>query len=399
LKNNRALITLSLEKNSVAADGAAALADALQVNTVLIDLELGGNHIGVDGSVALAKALKGNMALMKLDLSWNGLKKEGTAALADALMVNTTLTTVNLESNDIDDAGAVALADALKVNRALVSVNLRYNSVGSSGAIALAEALQPNTSIMNFEYGDKNTAALLQQYFWDDSLNGSLSPKEVIDTVLERNRQQKLPFAQASLDLIARHSPVLKDVPADVMSVLAEQLPNEVIAVFEQEWRDAFRAPPPPITTTTTNTTTTTTTTTATTTTTDLTIPTALTTSPAATATSPASVPPVSTQPTATAPDINALLADPNPVVALSRWIDGHENPVAALSWVDPASGHTLLHYAVAAQQGAVVRSLLARGIDRTKADKTNQTAAQLAQARADSSSSQTAAAIAALLQ
>jgi hypothetical protein len=181
----------------------------------------------------------------------------------------------------------------------------------------------------------------------------------------------------------------------DVLPLLAEQLPNEVLAVFEQEWKEAFRAPPPPITSTTTNTTTTTTTTT----TTDSTIPTTLTTSPAATATGSASAPPLSTQPTATAAEINALLADPNPVIALSRWIDGQANPAAALNWVDTSNGYTLLHYAVESQQGAVVRNLLARGIDRTRADQNNQTAAQLAQSRADSSSSQTVAAIAALFK
>jgi hypothetical protein len=165
--------------------------------------------------------------------------------------------------------------------------------------------------------------------------------------------------------------------------------------VFEQEWKDAFRAPPPPVITTTTNATTTTTITT----TTDSTIPTTLITSPAATATSPSSAPPVSTQPIATAAEINALLADPNPAAALSRWIDGHANPAAALNWVDPSNGYTLLHYAVAAQQGAVVRNLLTRGIDRTKADHNNQTAAQLAQQRADSSSSSAVAAIAALFK
>ena len=127
--------------------------------------------------------------------------------------------------------------------------------------------------------------------------------------------------------------------------------------------------------------------------------PTTLVTSPAATATSPASVPPLSTQPTATAAEINALLADPNPVVALSRWIDGHANPAAALNWVDPSNGYTLLHYAVAAQEGGVVRSLLARPIDRTRADQNNQTAAQLAQQRAESSSSSAVAAIAALFK
>ncbi len=184
-------------------------------------------------------------------------------------------------------------------------------------------------------------------------------------------------------------------MPTDVLPLIAEQLSTEVLAIFEKERRDAFRAPAPPVTTTTTNMTTTTTTTT----TTGATIPTTVVTPPAATVTSPTSAPTVSTQPTATAADIKALLDAPNPVVAFSRWIGGHANPATALNWVDPATGYTLLHYAVLAQQDAVIDSLLARGIDRTRADQNNQTAAQLAQQRADSSSSQAVAAIAALLQ
>jgi len=53
----------------------------------------------------------------------------------------------------------------------------------------------------------------------------------------------------------------------------------------------------------------------------------------------------------------------------------------------------------VAAQEGGVVRSLLARGIDPTRADQNNQTAAQLAQRLADSSSSSAVVAIAALFK
>ena len=222
--------------------------------------------------------------------------------------------------------------------------------------------------------------------------------QEKISSLLERNKRLKLqPYAEASLDLLVRHSPALKDMgfTTDVLPLLAEQLPNEVLAVFEQEWRDAFRAPPPPVTTTTTNATVTTTTTT----TTDSTISTTLITSPAALAADPASTPPSMPAPTITADDIKALLADPNPVVALSRWVDHQASPATALNWVDPANGYTLLHYAVVAQQGAVVRSLLARGIDLTKADHKKQTAAQLAQSRADSSSSQAVAAIAALFK
>jgi hypothetical protein len=216
--------------------------------------------------------------------------------------------------------------------------------------------------------------------------------------LLERNKRLELmPYAEASLDLLVRHSPALKNMglPTDLIPVLAGQLSTEVLAAFGQEWQEVFRAPAPPVTTTTTNATVTTTTTT----TTDSTIPTTLTISPAATATESASSPPSITQPTATAADINALLADPNPVAAISRWIDGHANPAAALNWVDPSNGYTLLHYAVEAQQGAVVRSLLARGIDPTRADQNNQTAEQLAQRRADTSSSQSVAAIAAMFK
>jgi len=101
---------------------------------------------------------------------------------------------------------------------------------------------------------------------------------------------------------------------------------------------------------------------------------------------------------TATAADIQALLNSTNPVAALSRWIDGHSNPEIALNWVDPANGYTLLHYAVAAKQGAVVRNLIDRRIDRTKVNHHQQTAAQLAQQKASSDSRPAVAKIVQLL-
>ena len=275
-----------------------------------------------------------------------------------------------------------ALADSLRGNTALTELILDFNQIGDAGAKIIIALLEINTKLTTVEIGP--------------DVDWTLSRE--INNLLERNKRLKLmPYAEASLDLLVSHSPLLNnlDVPKELLPLLAGQLSNEVLSVLDQEWRNAFRAPPPPVTTTTTNATVTTTTTT----TTDSTIPTTLVTPPAATATSPASAPPVITQPTATAADIKALLADPNPVVALSRWIDGHANMTAALNWVDPANGYTLLHYAVEAQQGAVVRSLLARPIDRTRADQNNQTAAQLAQQRADSSSSSAVAAIAALFK
>ena len=421
--------------------GAAALADALQINTTLTTLHLNGNNIGAKGAVALAEALLGNTTLTTLDLYLNSIGSEGAVALSEALLGNTTLRTLLLGRNDIGAECAVALAKALLGNAALMTIDLSFNDIGAEGAAALAELLRANKKLTELDVSfnsidAEDAVALANALKFNTNLRTLRLGGCVLDTyaaaklvdvlkvnktltnlylslfyldidstvqdeiinLLERNRDLRLqPYAKASVDLLVRHSPVLKDMdfPTDVIPVLAQQLSTEVLSVFEQEWRDAFRAPPPPVITTTTNATITTTTTT----TTDSTIPTTLITSPAATATSPASVPPVSTQPTATAAEIKALLDNPNPVVALSRWIDGHANPAAALNWVDPANGYTLLHYAVAAQEGGVVRSLLARGIDPTRADQNNQTAAQLAQRLADSSSSSAVVAIAALFK
>jgi hypothetical protein len=442
LKVNTTVAMLDLSETSIGEEGAKALADTLKINTTLTALNLGWNEIGAEGVAALAEALQVNTTLTELNLCFTEIGPVGAAALADAMKINTTLTALNLFGSEVGAEGAAALADALKINRTLTALDLAANEIGAEGAAALADLLKVNRTLTTLRFMERgigvegllavadalkvnNTLtelALTGGYVGEEGLlaladalrvNTSLIKLSVnakglwkitpirqeISALLERNKRLKLmPYAEASLDLLVRHSPALKSmgVPTDVLPLLAESLSSQVLGTFEQEWRDAFRASPPPIiTTTTTNTTTTTTTTT----TTDATIPTILTTSPAVTATGPASAPPVSTQPTATAADIKALLDDPNPVVAFSRWIDGHANPTAALNWVDPVNGYTLLHYAVVSQEGAVIRSLLARGIDTTRADQNNQTAAQLAQQRAESSSSSAIAAISALFK
>jgi Ran GTPase-activating protein (RanGAP) involved in mRNA processing and transport len=50
------------------------------------------------------------------DLKRAGIDAEGVAALADALKVNTTVTMIDLRHNGIGVEGASALADALKIN-------------------------------------------------------------------------------------------------------------------------------------------------------------------------------------------------------------------------------------------------------------------------------------------
>ena len=347
-------------------------------------------NMGDGDAITLSGALLVNTSLSGLDLSSNAIGAKGAAALADALKVNKTLSRLNLPQNSIGPEGTVALANALKVNTTLIKLDVARNLSGSEGALALANALKVNRTLITVEFD-----LFGNPHFFDDTEFWEIRQK--IDDLLERNRQRKklLPDAEGGLHLFVRHSPVLRDVfiPKDVVTVLNQHLPNDVLAFFAKEGEKTLPASAPSITTTTSNSTTTTTTTSNSTT------QTTLITSPVALTTSPASAPPVSAQPTANEATINALLAAPSPDVALLRWIDGHANPSATLNWVDPANGFTLLHYAVAAQQIAVVRSLMIRGIDRTKADHNNQTAAELARRRADSSSSTVVAAIAALFQ
>jgi hypothetical protein len=337
-------------------------------------------------------------ALRELDVRGDGRKNviepEGAKALAEALQVNTTLRTLDLSWNKIGVAGAKALAIALKFNTTVTELYLDNNDIGVDGVKALADALQSNKTLSSLEL---RITSYRSESEWIDIKE----LRRKIDDLLEKNRQREknLSYAPASLGLLVRHSPKLNnmEVPREIMPVIAKHLSDEVMGVLAQEVTNTFRAPPPPVTTRTTNATTNTTTTT--TTTTDATKPTILTTSPVALTTDPSSSLPSMTESTATEATINALLAAPSPDVALLRWIDGHVNPAATLNWVDPTNGYTLLHYAVKAQQIAVIRSLLIRGIDRQKADYNNQNASQLAQARADSSSSGVAADIAALLR
>ena len=332
-------------------------------------------------AIEVEEALRDNKTLIKLKFSNYFLSQEGVARIVDALRFNTTIAELGFAGIYIDEWSAEVIASVLKVNTTLTELSFSGKDISDEGAKVLLEALRVNQTLTSLSFSCTEEGIDIQ-----------------VRDLLERNKQIKrlklTPYAEASLDLLVRHSPALQNmgVPADVIPVLAEQLSLEVLSVFAQDWEKVFRAPPPPITTTTTNTTTTTTTT-------EVTTATTLTTSPAALATNPASEIPVNAQPIATAANINALLADPKPVVALSRWIDHQPSLAAALNWVDPANGYTLLHYAVAAQQGAVIRNLLARGIDRTRTDHNNQTAAQLAQQRRDSSSSQVASTIAAMFQ
>jgi hypothetical protein len=124
------------------------------------------------------------------------------------------------------------LAEALRFNKTLSKINLSFNRIDDDGALALLDALEVNTTLTELDHYYCNISFPLWKKFSD---------------LLERNKRLKLmPYAEASLDLLVRHSPALKNMgfPTDVIPVLAEQLPNEVLAVFGQEWQEIFHITP-----------------------------------------------------------------------------------------------------------------------------------------------------------
>jgi hypothetical protein len=133
------------------AEGASALADALQGNTSVTTINLDYNNIGAEGALALANVLKVNTFVTNISLKSNGIGIKGALALADSLKLNTSVTNINLTNNVIDDEGASTLADALKVNTSVTSINLDYNALGDEGASALADALKVNTSVISID--------------------------------------------------------------------------------------------------------------------------------------------------------------------------------------------------------------------------------------------------------
>jgi hypothetical protein len=149
LKVNTSVTTIWLNANQIGDVSATALAEALQVNTSVTTIGLGGNHIGVDGATALADLLKGNTSVTTIHLGWNQIVNEGAAALVDVLKVNASVTKINFYNNQISNEGATALANALRVTTSVKTIYLHGNQIGDEGATALADALKVNTSLLD----------------------------------------------------------------------------------------------------------------------------------------------------------------------------------------------------------------------------------------------------------
>jgi hypothetical protein len=106
----------------------AELLEVLPLFGRLSNLDLSGNTIGAEVARLLADALSDNGSLTSLDMLGNEMGPEGAKALAPAIAANGSLTTLNLAENQLcgldpwtgegtyTGEGITAIADALRVN-------------------------------------------------------------------------------------------------------------------------------------------------------------------------------------------------------------------------------------------------------------------------------------------
>ena len=86
-------------------------------------------------------------------LSRNSLGAEGAAALAPALAANGSLTALDLSSNYLMDEGVSAVCQAIQNNKEtkLTSLNFGYNGIGTVGANAVAAMVAVTGSLTKIE--------------------------------------------------------------------------------------------------------------------------------------------------------------------------------------------------------------------------------------------------------
>jgi len=132
---------LVLDYNDIGDEGAVALANALQHISSIAALDLKGNSIGDMGAKALSSELWHVAQLTRLDLQSNSIGPSGTRALAAALRKHPLMTFLSLAGNPIGDAGAKALASVLRHMPSLAGVDVSNSGVGEVGQKALAAGM------------------------------------------------------------------------------------------------------------------------------------------------------------------------------------------------------------------------------------------------------------------
>ena len=172
---NSSLTSLHLRWNMIRDSGATSLFQALATNSSLTSLDLSRNFIGDSGATSLFQGLATNSSLTSLDLCDNRISASDATSLSQALAVNSSLTSLDMSQNVICDSGATSLSQALATNSPLTSLDLHSNRIGASGATSLFKALATNSSLTNLamswnRIGDSGATSLSQALATNSSL-------------------------------------------------------------------------------------------------------------------------------------------------------------------------------------------------------------------------------------
>jgi Ran GTPase-activating protein (RanGAP) involved in mRNA processing and transport len=118
----------------------------------LTRLDVSGKSLGSGGALVVAEYLRDNGALLVLSLKDNSLCAAGTKALGEGLKGNRTITELDLADNAMgkvsgawnaksDMSGVIALANVIRDMRALSVIGVSSNGLGRTGALSLCNAL------------------------------------------------------------------------------------------------------------------------------------------------------------------------------------------------------------------------------------------------------------------
>jgi hypothetical protein len=155
---------LSLKENGLGTKEAGkVLGEMLKANSVLKELDLSSNFVHpMDGGDApgfaqeLAVGIKDNGALLVLSVKSNSLGPAGGKALAEGLKGNQVITELNIADNYLavggDVSGVIALADAIPDMRAMTKLNVSDNKiVGTEGGQILSGMIAQNSVLKELD--------------------------------------------------------------------------------------------------------------------------------------------------------------------------------------------------------------------------------------------------------
>ncbi len=180
LMNRDTLVELSLEHNSIGAEGMQVVADAMASCESLERVRIRDNEIRSEGAKAIAECVPGTMkeislcdceigcigaqslalgmkkcrGLTVLDLRCNCISAQGACAIAAVLPYCRALAELILEDCEVSDQGARLIGDAMSSLRSLVKLNLAKNSISNSGVYAVAAAMPLCHSLASLNLSD-----------------------------------------------------------------------------------------------------------------------------------------------------------------------------------------------------------------------------------------------------